>query len=440
MAWPLALKVMMLHGIVVIDAYLVSSLGEAALAAMGLAGAMAGLVLGCLSAFSSATQIRIAQAFGAHDPRRLKTGFYCGLVINLAVVGLGWVFIQAIGNDLIASFAHTPSIAEEAGRYLSVFTIVFLCEAISIGISSHFNGCGETRIPFFGHLISLPLNVITSIVLIHGLYGFPELGVVGAAAGSAVASVVQLLFLGALFYRANQAFRGVAGWLDGTFWQSTKRHLIFGLPIAGTFVCNTVSGQVCTLLYAKLSIHEFAAMTLITPWVVVAGTFGIAWAQATGIVVAQLLGGNVASADLDKFLSRAWRASFFAAGLVSLTYGVICLGSGWIYAGLQPETRAALWSFLPILLLLPIPKQSNAICGNTLRAAGDTVYVMNLFIGAQWLCKVPLTALFILYLDLSVTWVFAILLLEEFVKFPAFHLRIFSGRWKTQAIATTPAA
>ena len=97
-----------------------------------------------------------------------------------------------------------------------------------------------------------------------------------------------------------------------------------------------------------------------------------------------------------------------------------------------------MWSFLPVLLLLPIPKASNAICGNTLRAAGDTVYVMNLFIGAQWLCKVPLTALFILYFGLSVTWVFAILLLEEFVKFPAFHLRIYSGRWKGQPIATAP--
>jgi Na+-driven multidrug efflux pump len=62
MGWPLALKAFMLHGIIVVDAYLVSPLGEEALAAMGLAGAISGLLLGVLFAFSNATQIRIAQA------------------------------------------------------------------------------------------------------------------------------------------------------------------------------------------------------------------------------------------------------------------------------------------------------------------------------------------------------------------------------------------
>ena len=42
----------------------------------------------------------------------------------------------------------------------------------------------------------------------------------------------------------------------------------------------------------------------------------------------------------------------------------------------------------------------------------------------------PATALFVLYLDMSVSWVFALLLLEELVKFPVFHLRLRTGVWK----------
>ena len=53
-AWPLAIKASMLHGIIVIDAYLVSALGEVALASLGLAGAIAGLFLGFFFAFSRA--------------------------------------------------------------------------------------------------------------------------------------------------------------------------------------------------------------------------------------------------------------------------------------------------------------------------------------------------------------------------------------------------
>jgi Na+-driven multidrug efflux pump len=49
-------------------------------------------------------------------------------------------------------------------------------------------------------------------------------------------------------------------------------------------------------------------------------------------------------------------------------------------------------SFLPVLMLLPFPKVSNAICGNTLRSGGETVSVMLILVWSQWLFRVPTTA------------------------------------------------
>jgi Na+-driven multidrug efflux pump len=430
LAWPLTLKAIMLHGIVVIDTYLVAALGEEALAAMGLAASIAGLLLGILFSFSTATQIRVAQAFGSAQPVALKTGLYCGLAINLVASSLGLLAVWLVGADIIEAFAHTPQIAEQAQRYLYVFSVVILSEAVGQCFAGHFNGCGETKTPFYSYLIAVPANVCLSIVLIYGLYGFPELGLMGAAVGSAIASVLRVLFLGVRLYQTNRAFVDVTGWLHGSFLASMKRHFIFALPIAATFISSTFANSIATLLYAKLSVNQFAAMTLIMPWVQVAGTLGMTWAQSTGIIIAQLLGRKSDESALDEFLGRAWRVAFVAAGLVSMTYLFVCLSSRWIYVDLQQETTAALISFLPILLFLPFPKGSNAICGNTLRAGGDTVYVMYIFVASQWLFRLPLTAVMVLYLDVSVTWVFSLLLLEELVKFPAFHLRLFKGEWK----------
>ncbi|SFR53139.1 putative efflux protein, MATE family [Yoonia tamlensis] len=430
MAWPLTLKAMMLHGIIVIDAYLVSGLGEQALAAMGLAASLGGMLLGILFAFSSATQIRLAQAFGSGRPVALKTGFYAGVIINLATSLIGLGFVLLFGARIIGNLAHTPEIATQAQAYLYVFLCVVLIEAVGQCLGSYFNGCGDTKTPFYSYLIALPVNVTVSYVLIYGLYGFPALGVVGAAVGTVIAAIARTLFMGVRFYKATRAYRNVAGWLHGTLLASIKRHLKFAAPIAGTFVSMTMATNICAMIYAKMSINDFAAMTLISPWVQVAGTFGIAWAQATGISVAQLLAKDTPSAALDEFLSRAWRMAFVAAGVVSFSYLVLIMWSGQIYADLQDETRAALYSFLPILLVLPFPKGSNAICGQTLRAGGDTVYVMNIFIVGSWFCKVPLTALFVLYLELPVLWIFALFLVEELVKFPLFHLRFYAGKWK----------
>lgn len=434
LAWPLGLKVIMLQGIVVIDAYLVSSLGEAALAAMGLAAAIAGVLLGVLFAFSNATQIRIAQAFGAAGPVALKSSFLCGLFINLAatLVGLGLVLI--FGDRILAAFAHTPWIAEQASAYLHVFLWVVLFEAVGQCLAGHFNGCGKTKVPFYSYLIAVPVNVGLSIVLIHGLYGFPELGVVGAAYGSAASSIARVAFMTWRFLRDDRSLLAAKGWSRDTFIAALQRHWAFSLPIAGTFISMSIGTQVCMLIYAKLSVNEFAALTLILPWVQTAGVFGMAWAQAVGIAVAQLLGKGLDAPALDEFLSRAWRAAFVAAGMVSVAYFLICLSAGQIYSNLQAETVATLLTFLPVLLVLPFPKGSNAICGQTLRASGDTFYVMHIFNVGQWLFKVPMTLLLVLYLDVHVAWVFALVMLEEWVKFPLFHLRLFKGSWKQAAV------
>jgi Na+-driven multidrug efflux pump len=159
------------------------------------------------------------------------------------------------------------------------------------------------------------------------------------------------------------------------------------------------------------------------------------WAQATGIIVAQLLGQKRDEATLDKFLSSSWRMGFVAAALVATVYGILCLLPDVIYPQLGPDTRAYLASFALVLLVLPFPKQSNAICGNTLRASGDTIYVMHIFVWSQWLFRVPATAIAVLVFGVHPAWVLSLMFWEELLKFPLFHRRLWRGNWKQSDVA-----
>ncbi|MGP6089605.1 MATE family efflux transporter [Antarctobacter jejuensis] len=435
LAWPLTLKAIMLHGIVVIDAYLVSSLGESAVAVLGLSASIAGLLLGLIVAFSNATQIRIAQAYGSGDKVFLKSALLSGLTINFGVVLIGLALLALFSGMIIDGLAHDDWIAGQAKRYLSIFAIVIMAEAVGHCLSSFFNGCGDTRMPALSYLMAVPVNIFASYVLIHGLFGAPEMGVVGAAIGSAIASTIQVGFLVLRLLSRHKDLLRLFGWRNGTFAASVRRHLVFALPIAATFGSAVIAMNVCGLIYATLPVNQFAAMTIITPWVQVAGTFGMSWAQSMGIMVAQLLGRETPTDVLDAFLADAWRAAMIAAAIVAAVYTAVCLSTPWIYSELDRETQMILLSFLPILVLLPFPKGSNAICGNTLRAGGDTVYVMHIFVWAQWLFRVPATAVMVLYLDLPVFWIFSLHLVEELVKFPPFHLRLRKGEWKKGALA-----
>ena len=436
LAWPMTLRAIFLHGTVVIDGFLLSSLGEDALAAMGLAAALGGIMLGVIFAFSHAMQIRTAQAFGSGDPVFLKSVLGSGLTISVGMGVLGVVLIFFWGGTLIDALAPSVEVAAAAQTYLMIFTIVILGEAVGQCIASFFNGCSRTKLPLYGYLLSVPINVCSSIVLIHGYFGLPAFGVAGAALGSAIAIMVQTIFWTLLLLRNNGYLRHIAGWHHTTFLPSVKAHVRFALPIAATFVSATLSTHVCSLIYAKMSLNGFAAMTLIAPWNLLAGQVAMQWTQATGILVAQLLGQRTSEDVLDRYHSRAWTGTNIAAGIVAAIFLIMCLSLDWIYPNLEAETRAILFGFLPILLIIQFPRATNAICGNTLRASGDTVYVMHIFIWSQWAFRVPATALFVLYLDLSAFWILSLFLWEEVLKFPVFHRRLWRGDWKRSDVTS----
>lgn len=436
LAWPMTLKAIILHGTLVIDAWLVSALGEISLAAMGLAAAVSGLVLGAILAFSNAMQLRTAQAVGTGDAVFIRSALAAGMTISVMVGFTGFVAVSIGGAPLLKMMAPTPDVAAFAMDYLAVFTLVILGEAVGQCLSSYFNGCGQTKLPLYSFCLALPVNVIASVILIHGLGGTPALGVTGAAIGSVIAVLVQVMFLACKLAAHSGHLRGVKGWRNANFRQTLTRHLVFSLPIAATFFSAMFATHVCSLIYASLSLNEFVAMTLIAPWIMVAGTLGMQWAQATGIIVAQLLGKKASEEVLVTFLSSAWRGAFIAASAVAAVYLCVCLCASYLYSDLNAETLAVLIGFIPILLLLPFPKGSNAICGNTLRASGDTIYVMHIFVWSQWLFRVPATVLAVFYFNVPAFWVLSLLLVEELVKFPAFHRRLYRGEWKRSVVFT----
>lgn len=435
LAWPMTLKAIFLHGSIVIDGWLVSSLGEASLAAMGLAAAIGGIALGVIFAFAHAMQIRAAQAYGTRDPVFLKSVLASGLTTSLMIGILGVVMVFAVGLPVLSSLAPTTEIATEARSYLTIFTLVVLFEAVGQCLSSYFNGCGRTRLPLYGYCLSVPINIGASIILIHGHFGLPAFGVAGAAMGSAIGVFVQVLFFGAHLMRLDGQLARVVGWRQDRFTATFIRHLVFALPIAATFVSATVATHVCTLIYAAMAVNDLAALTLIAPWNMVAGQISMQWTQATGIIVAQLLGERAPEQSLSRFLSRAWRGAFVTAGIVSAVFVGLALSVDLLYPALSADTRTTLIGFLPILVLATVPRATNAVCGNTLRASGDTIYVMQIFLWSQWLFRVPATALAVLVFGFSPFWVLSIMLAEEALKFWPFHSRLWRGDWKRASVA-----
>ena len=434
LAWPIAMNAILLQLILVIDTVLVTPLGEEALSAMGVAASIGGIILGLLFAFSNGSQLVLAQAFGAKNTSAVSRAFRSGRLINGVISATGIFLIFTASKPLIYLIADTDAMAQMAFNYLRMFSVVTIGVALCQNITVYFNATGNSRIPFYANIFELPVNVGASLLFIYGYWGFPELGLTGAALGTAIAVLCRTIFLTA-FYIKNQQNNdeNLDSKPEKLSAADVKHHLKYATPIAGTFVSGVLANSLCMLIYAKLGINQFAALTLISPWIKVAGHLSTAWAQATSIIVGQLLG-NKSWGMLDRFISKAWTASFYISIFMSLAYLSMFYLFEFMYSDLQTETLATLWLFMPILVILPYIRASNTFCGNVMRAGGDANHVFKIHALTQWFVIVPLSALFVLYLDLGAVWVFGLILFEELIKGVPFHIRMRSGKWKRSLV------
>jgi putative MATE family efflux protein len=411
----------------------VGGLGEEALAAMGVATAIGGLIIGVLFALANGTQILIAQAFGAVSQHAQKSGFWSGLFVSSCVAAVGIAIFLLWHDSLADKFAKNSTVAGLASSYLFVFTVVIAGLAICQHISVFLYATGKPKLPFYSIVLELPFNALLSYGLIYGYAGLPELGLVGAALGSAVSVWLRAIFLCICLYIAKTEFLFYPGWSQNSFSASVANHLRNALPIAGTFISMHLSVTLCMLIYTQLEVHEFAALTILFLWIRSSGQLVTSWSQATGILVGQLLGqGRVEL--LDGFVGRAWRVAHVLGFVIALIYASTPILFQWVYPNLEDQTIGVLMDLLPVLILLPLVRSSNTICGNVLRAAGQSGYAFKVHVTAQWLFTVPMSAFLVLILNAPVVWVFAIFIFEELLKGLPFHLRMHSGEWKRQKI------
>ncbi len=423
------------QAILVIDTVLVGGLGEDALAAMGIAISIGGVVLGIVFALANGAQIIIAQAFGAASDSAIKSGFWSGIIVGVfaALVGVfGIVLFQA---PLVSVLASTSVISTMASDYLLLFTLIIVGVAYSQNISVYFYSTGRPRYPFFSKLLELPINGLISWLLIYGIAGFPEMGIQGAAVGSAVAVLLRGVFLTMVMMLHANRFLLTAAWSGGSPWSSVQLHLSNALPIAGTFISMNMSFSVCLMLYSQLSVSEFAAVSIVLVWMRTIGQLYNAWAQAIGILVGQILGKDQRQ-WLDDFVKQAWGVALYIGLFISVINATMPLWFGIFYPSLRAETVNVVWSLVPVLILLPLARTSNTVCGNVLRAGGQAAYAFKVHVSAQWLFTVPATALIVLVLDWPAAFVLAVILIEELLKGYPFHTRIKSGIWKANLVIT----
>lgn len=184
------------------DTLFVARLGTEPLAAMGFIGPVIMLVNGATGGLGAATGAVVAQAIGAGNARVVRRRVTDGLLLSLLIVGVVTGIGYATMDATFSAMGAKDAVLDLVRRYMSVWyagTLFAVVPIVGIGI---IQATGDAKTPSVILVSAALLNAALDPVLIFGLFGFPRLGIAGAAVATVISrSVTFAACLRVLSYR-----------------------------------------------------------------------------------------------------------------------------------------------------------------------------------------------------------------------------------------------
>ncbi len=113
--------------------------------------------------------------------------------------------------ELVSFVTDDPVFVEHATSYLFVCGWSVIFTAIVVPLESALRAVGEAKMPTVVGLIAVLINAALNALLIFGLYGFPEMGVAGAALGTTISRGIQtVILLVVAYWKYNAIFPKVS--------------------------------------------------------------------------------------------------------------------------------------------------------------------------------------------------------------------------------------
>ena len=177
-----------------VDNIMVGQLGSAELAAVSLGNSFMFIAMSLGIGFSTAITPLIAEADTAHDFKGGKSAFKHGLFL-CTVIGISLFLMVFFAKPLMYLMKQPDEVVKLAIPYLDLVAFSLIPLVFFQGFKQFSDGLSLTKYPMYATLIANVVNVVLNYLLIFGKFGFPELGIVGAAHGTLVSRFVMVIFL-----------------------------------------------------------------------------------------------------------------------------------------------------------------------------------------------------------------------------------------------------
>lgn len=428
LAVPITLQSFITSSLNFIDTMMVGSLQEAAISAVGLANQYMFIFTLCIMGINAGANVFMSQMWGKRDITGIKT--YLGVDLTVGMVA-SCLFgaLAFFGPEIIMGIMTPDSEVIELGiDYLRVVAVSCIFMNFTQAYSTALRSTEQTKLPMYGSLIGVGLNIILNWIFIFGKFGAPAMGVAGAALATTLSRFVEMLFIiGIVYMSKNKVAAKIKEMFNyklstirtyfKTSWSVITNELIFS---AGTAAYSVA--------YAKISTNASATMQISST---IINMFFI-FLTGVGTAAAIMIGNRVGAGEEKRAKEYANHVAILSP-LIGIVLGIIMWLSAPIVSGwfdIQPETYNAAVMVLRIMAVFMPLRSFNAIMIiGVFRGGADTTYSMLVQAVTIMCYSVPLAFIGAMLLKWPVHLVFLLVCTEEVIKMPFEFWRLKSGRW-----------
>ena len=408
---------------VITDLIMVGTISAFAVAAVGLGLQSLMFIFSVLTMLQVGTSALISRFYGAGRMRQgslalatlLQFAFYLSFPITLL-----WYFGS---NGLYEWFGVEQEVLHLGSGYVSILTLMLPFILLKYVFVTALNATGDTTTPMYVKIVSILVNVTLNYLLIFGNFGFPALGVEGAAYSTVLVNILEVTFYAWLYVKGKTPFKPFVYYSKSLL----QRALKVGLPATYERTLTVSSFMLFTAIIANYSTEALAG------YQIGLRVEGIAFMPGIGFTIAAmaLMGQGLGAKNPEQSREDVLLVLKYATALMfSLSFFMIFTPE-WIVSFFTNDTKtieeASL--YLKIVGLSQIPLAFNFVLSGALRGAGDSRRTLRINLISLWVVRIVPAFLLSGYFH-DIIWVYVAMISDTFVK-ALFLWRAFDkGEWK----------
>lgn len=420
-----------------LDNLMVGALGNEEMSGVAIANQLVFVFNLCVFGGLSGAGIFGAQFYGAGDIEGLRNTFRIKLMQSAALIAVVFVVFLGFDRTLIALFLQGDGdavMAEKMLRYGHDYLMIILIGLPAFAITTSYAGTlremGETRLPMIASVAAVATNAVFNYLLIFGKFGFPKLGVQGAAIATVMSRYVELAIVVIATHRNKARFTfadGVYSTLRvpmGLFKSVTK----MGAPLLFNEALWSIGMSTLTAIYSLCGLTVVSALSITST---ISNLFNVVY-MSMGTAVSVMVGQALGADDYERAKDTVWKLLAFALAAAAGMGLLLIVFSPYIphaYSGITRDVRELATSLL-IIAACAMPLHAFAHCSYfTLRSGGKTIITFLFDCVYTWAISVPLAYLMVQVLHADILLAYAVVEFINIVKCVLGYILVKKGVW-----------